>query len=86
MIRIERLTFRNGWNKFFYVTENENVNLSVSVHVYSPVIRRTDYVLKQVEPGVFMFDVYFELGKYVFIFFENGSRVLVTIVTVTKNG
>jgi hypothetical protein len=86
MVRIERLTFRSGWNKFFYVTENESVDLSVLVHKYSPEERRTDEALKRLEPGIYVFRVYFNLGKYVFIFFENGNRMLVTIVTVTENG
>lgn len=90
-MRFERISYGQGWQRLFYVSEMDD-HISVKVHEYAPDDGKRIEILKLLEPGVYMFDFYFQVfGKYVFVFFEKPEGVtewtkeLLIIVTV-KNG
>lgn len=84
-MRVERFTFRLGWNILFYVSKDENAVASVEVHIYTPFSGRRDEVIKPLEPGLYSLRIHFrDPGKYVLIFFEDGQKVLINIITVDK--
>lgn len=87
MIRVERLSFHRGWNILFYVSKNEDSITPVEVHFYSPSSGRKDCTIKALEPGVYSFRINFrDLGKYVFVFLEDGKKTLINIITTIRNG
>lgn len=71
----------------FFVSESEDDENppEVTVHCHTTQDGRKDYTLRLLEPGVYYFNFLFKYpGKYIFVFFENGIRKLITIISVVK--
>lgn len=83
MVKIEKLNYGRGWQRIFYVAEQEGASLSV--HCHSPEGTKTNESLILLEAEIYYFKFYFgNLGKYIFIFFENDMPQLIAIITVGR--
>ncbi len=82
-MKVEQARYEaTGNQRLFYVTEKDVYPLVIA-HLYTPASGKVDVEFRHLENGVYDLDYVFKnLGKYIFIIFENDVKTLILIVTI----